>query len=79
MKKQKSIQDKISEALSSDDESQIAKPKIDKEELKKLIKDSDDDESSQEQLTPKCSPKKNKKSQKTEKSTTSRFTQNPTQ
>ena len=61
MKKQKSIQDKISEALSSDDESQIAKPKIDKEELKKLIKDSDDGESSQEQLTPKCSPKKPKK------------------
>ena len=39
----KSTQDKISEVLSSDDESQIAKPKIDKEELKKLIKDSDDE------------------------------------
>ena len=60
MKKQKSTKINISEVLSSDDESQIAKPKIDKEELKKLIKDSDD-ESSQEQLTPKCSPKKPKK------------------
>ena len=59
MKKQKSIQDKISEVLSSDDESQ-AKPKIDKEELKKLMKDSDD-ESSQEQITPKSSPQKSLK------------------
>ena len=57
MKKQKSTTINISEALSSEDESQIAKPKIDKEELKKLIKDSDD-ESSQEQLTPKSSPQK---------------------
>ena len=57
MKKQKLIQDKISEVLSSDDESQ-AKPKIDKEELKKYIKDSDDDESSQEQIAPKSSPQK---------------------
>ena len=56
MKKQKSTQDKISEVLSSDDESQ-AKPKIDKEELKKYIKVSDD-ESSQEQITPKSSPQK---------------------
>ena len=57
MKKQKSSLINISEVSSSDDESQIAKPKIDKEELKKYIKDSDD-ESSQEQLTPKSSPQK---------------------
>ena len=54
MKKQKSIKMYISKVSSSDDESQ-AKPKIDKEELKKYIKDSDD-ESSQEQITPKSSP-----------------------
>ena len=58
MKKQKSTTINISEVSSSDDESQIAKPKIDKEELKKYIKDSDDDESSQEQITPKSSPQK---------------------
>ena len=46
MKKQKSTTMNISEISSSDDESQ-AKPKIDKEELKKYIKGSDD-ESSQE-------------------------------
>ena len=57
MKKQKSTTINISEVSSSDDESQIAKPKIDKEELKKHIKDSDD-ESSQEQITPKSSPQK---------------------
>ena len=59
MKKQKSIKMYISKVLSSDDddESQIAKPKIDKEEIKKYIKDSDD-ESSQEQITPKSSPQK---------------------
>ena len=57
MKKQNSSIINISEVSSSDDESQIAKPKIDKEELKKLIKDNDD-ESSQEQITPKSSPQK---------------------
>ena len=57
MKKQKSTTINISEVSSSDDESQIAKPKIDKEELKKHIKVSDD-ESSQEQITPKSSPQK---------------------
>ena len=56
MKKQKSTIINISEVSSSDDESQ-AKPKIDKEELKKYIKDSDD-ESSQEQITRKSSPQK---------------------
>ena len=59
MKKQKSTTMNISEVSSSDDESQ-AKPKIDKEELKKYIKDSDD-ESGQEQITPKSSPQKPKK------------------
>ena len=56
MKKQKSTIINISEVSSSDDESQ-AKPKIDKEDLKKYIKDSDD-ESSQDQITPKSSPQK---------------------
>ena len=56
MKKQKSTIINISEVSSSDDESQ-AKPKIDEEELKKYIKDSED-ESSQEQMTPKSSPQK---------------------
>ena len=46
MKKQKHLTLNISEISSSDDEE--AKPKIDKEELKKYIKDSDDDESTQE-------------------------------
>ena len=45
MKKQKQLTLNISELSSSDDEQ--AKPKIDKEELKKYIKDSDD-ESTQE-------------------------------
>ena len=57
MKKQNSSTINISEISSSGDESQIAKPKIDKEELKKHIKDSDD-ESYQEQITPKSSPQK---------------------
>ena len=54
MKKQKSSLINISEISSSDDESQ-AKPH--KEDFKKLIKDSDD-ESSQEQITPKSPPQK---------------------
>ena len=58
MKRQNSSTINISEVSSSDDdESQIAKPRIDKEELKKYVKDSDD-ESSQEQITPKSSPQK---------------------
>ena len=56
VKKQKSIKMFISKALSSDDDEYQAKPKIDKEDFKKYIKDSD--ESSQEQLTPKSSPQK---------------------
>ena len=59
MKKQKSIKMYISKVLSSDDDEYQAKPKIDKEEFKKYIKDSDD-ESSQEQITPKSSPQKPK-------------------
>ena len=51
----------ISEFSSSDDESQ-AKPKIDKEDLKKYIKGSDD-ESTQE-ITPKSSPQKPKAKRK---------------
>ena len=57
MKKQKSSIINLSEVSSSDDECEKAKPKIDKEELKKYLKDSDD-ESSQDQITPKSSPQK---------------------
>ena len=57
MKKQKSTTINISEVSSSDDEYQ-AKPKIDKEDFKKYIKDSDVE--SQEQITPKSSPQKPK-------------------
>ena len=53
MKKQKSTTINLSQVSSSDDEN--AKPH--KEDLKKYIKDSDD-ESSQEQITPKTSPQK---------------------
>ena len=56
MKKQKPAILNISEVSSSDDESQ-AKPKINKEELKKYIKDSDD-ESTQECIIPKVKRKK---------------------
>ena len=50
MKKQKSIKMYISKVLSSDDDDEYqAKPKIDKDS---------DDESSQEQITPKSSPQK---------------------
>ena len=52
MKKQKSSTIVLSEFSSSDDESEKATPKIDKEELRKYLKDSDE-ESSQEQITPK--------------------------
>ena len=53
----------FSEISSSEDESEKAKPKKDKEELRKYLKDSDE-ESSQEEFTPKNtynSPKKQKK------------------
>ena len=59
MKKQKSSIIILSEFSSSEDESEKAKPKIDKEELKKYLKDSDE-ESSQKQITPQR-PKKVKR------------------
>ena len=62
MKKQKSSTIVLSEFLSSDEETEKATPKIDKEELRKYLKDSDE-ESSQEQITPKKT--KNVKRRKT--------------
>ena len=59
MKKQKSSTIVLSEFSSSDDESEKATPKIDKEELIKFLKHSDE-ESSQEQITPKR-PKNDKR------------------
>ena len=59
MKKQKSSIINLSEFSSSDDESEKATPKIDKEELRKYLKDSDE-ESSQEKLSPQ-KPKKVKR------------------
>ena len=53
MKKQKSSTIVFSEFSSSDDESEKATPKIDKEELRNYLKNSDDEESSQDQITPK--------------------------
>ena len=52
MKKQKSSIINLTEISSSDDESEKATPKIDKEDLRKYLKDSDE-ESFQEQNTPK--------------------------
>ena len=52
MKKQKSSTLNLTELSSSDEESEKATPKIDKEELRKYLQNSDD-ESSQEQITPK--------------------------
>ena len=59
MKKQKSSTIVLTEFSSSDDESEKATPKIDKEEMRKYLKDSDE-ESSQDQITPKTSPKRRK-------------------
>ena len=58
MKKQKSSTIVLTEFSSSDDESEKAMPKIDKEELRKYLKNSDDEESSQ--ITPKTTPKRGK-------------------
>ena len=58
MKKRKPAIINISEISSSDDDESQGKPKIDKEEIKKYIKDSDN-ESTQE-ITPKSSPQKPK-------------------
>ena len=63
MKKQKSSTIVLSEFSSSDDESEKATPKIDKEELRKYLKDSDDESSqeySQKQTTPNTTPKRPK-------------------
>ena len=60
MKKQTSSTIVLSEFSSSDDESEKATPKIDKEELRKYLKNSDDEESSQDQIAPKTSPKRRK-------------------
>ena len=60
MKKQKSSTIVLSEFSSSDDESEKAAPKIDKEELRKYLKNSDDEEFSQDQITPKNTPKRRK-------------------
>ena len=60
MKKQKSSLINLSEFSSSVDESEKAMPKIDKEELRKYLKNSDDEESSQDQITPKTTPKRRK-------------------
>ena len=56
MKKQKSSIIVLSCSESSEDETEKAKPKIDKEELRKYLQNSDEEESS-----PKTSPKKTKK------------------
>ena len=60
MKKQKSSTILLSEFSSSDDESENEMPKIDKEELRKYLKNSDDEESSQDQITSKTTPKRRK-------------------
>ena len=60
MKKQKSSTIVLTEFSSSDDESDKAMPKIDKEELRKYLKNSDDEESSQDQITPKTTPNRRK-------------------
>ena len=59
MKKQKSSTIVLTEFSSSDDETEKAMPKMDKEELRKYLQNSDD-ESSQEQFTPKTTPKRRK-------------------
>ena len=62
MKKEKSMKIFISKDLSSDEDDEYqAKPKIDKDEIEKYIKGSDDDETSQ--ITPKVKRKKTSKTQ----------------
>ena len=58
MKKQKSSTINLSEVSSSDEE--IAKPKIDKEDIRKYLQTSDDEESSQDQISPNTTPKRPK-------------------
>ena len=52
MKKQKSSTILLTEFSSSDDETEKAMPKIDKEELRKYLQNSDDDESQQNKTSP---------------------------
>ena len=52
MKKQKSSTIVLTEFSSSDAETEKAKPKIDKEELRKYLQNSDDDESQQNKTSP---------------------------
>ena len=52
MKKQKSSSIVLTEFSSSDDENEKAMPKIDKEELRKYLQNSDDDESQQNKTSP---------------------------
>ena len=52
MKKQKSSTIVLPDFSSSDDESKKAMPKIDKEELRKYLQNSDDDESQQNKTSP---------------------------
>ena len=60
MKKQKSSIINLIEISSSDDKNEKALPKIDKEELRKYLQNSDEEESSQDQITPKR-PKNDKR------------------
>ena len=52
MKKQKSFTIVLTEFSCSDDETEKGKPKIDKEELRKYLQNSDDDESQQNKTSP---------------------------
>ena len=58
MKKQKSSTIVLTEFSSSDDENEKAMPKIDKEELRKYLQNSNDDDESQQNKT---SPQKSKR------------------
>ena len=60
MKKQKYSTIVLSEFSTSDDETEKAKPKIDREELRKYLQSSDDEDGSQEKLSLQ-KPKKVKK------------------
>ena len=61
MKKQKSSIIVLSSPESSDDESEKAKPKIDKEELRKYLQNSDEEDESPQKTSPKKSKKLVKK------------------
>ena len=61
MKKQKSSTIVLSEFSSSDDETLEKLPEIDEEELRKYLKNNGDEESSQDQITPKRSKNHDKR------------------